>query len=80
MLTDTKVVARADNFDMHDPATIELLQRAQEADLADANLTIGQALRKYPKAVGWAMALSTALIMEGYDLVTVRPNDSFDID
>jgi SP family general alpha glucoside:H+ symporter-like MFS transporter len=71
MFADNKVVAHLDGFDMHDPETIELLQRAQEADLADQSLTIKQALRKYPRAVFWAMVLSTALIMEGYDVVTV---------
>jgi hypothetical protein len=71
MFADAKVVAHLENLDMHNPETIELLQRAQEADLADSQLTIKQALRKYPKAVAFAMLLSCALIMEGYDVVTV---------
>ncbi|KIX01398.1 uncharacterized protein Z518_09124 [Rhinocladiella mackenziei CBS 650.93] len=51
--------------------TIELIRYAQESDAADRLLTIGQALKKYKKAVFWAMFLSTSLIMEGYDLVII---------
>ena len=39
--------------------------------MSDKQLTIRQALRKYKKGVFWAMILSTALIMEGYDIVIV---------
>ncbi|WWC63759.1 uncharacterized protein I303_106364 [Kwoniella dejecticola CBS 10117] len=58
-------VARIDN------ETLELIQKAQEADLADHQLTIRQALSKYKKAVFWAMLLSTSLIMEGFDLIII---------
>ena len=51
--------------------TIELIRHAQESDAADRLLTVRQALKKYKKAVFWAMFLSTSLIMEGYDLVIV---------
>ncbi|KAJ6089953.1 hypothetical protein N7467_005169 [Penicillium canescens] len=33
------------------------------------NMTPWQALRIYPKAVGWSLLLSCAIIMEGYDVV-----------
>jgi len=59
-------------FDLNDPATIELVHRAELGDEADRKLTIRQALKIYKKAVFWAMFLSTSLIMEGYDLVIVR--------
>jgi SP family general alpha glucoside:H+ symporter-like MFS transporter len=58
-------------FDLSNPATIELIHHAQESDAADRLLTIRQALKKYKKAVFWALFLSTSLIMEGYDLVMV---------
>lgn len=48
------------------------IQYAQDSDAADRSLTIMQAVRKYKKAVTWALLLSTALIMEGYDIVIVR--------
>ncbi len=59
-------------LDLNDPAIIELIHQAQEGDAADRLLTVGQTLKKYKKAVFWAMILSTSLIMEGYDLVIVR--------
>ena len=49
----------------------ELIRHAQESDAADRQLSVRQALKKYKKAVFWAMFLSTSLIMEGYDLVIV---------
>lgn len=61
-----------DNLDITKHETAELIRRAQESDAADKLLTIRQALAKYPKAVFWAMFLSTSLVMEGYDLVIVR--------
>jgi SP family general alpha glucoside:H+ symporter-like MFS transporter len=61
-----------DGLDLNDPRTLELIQRAQDADAADKQLTIRQALKKYKKAVFWAAILSFSLVMEGYDLVMVR--------
>lgn len=59
-------------FDLNDAHTIELINAAQESDAADRKLTVRRALKKYKKAVFWALFLSTSLIMEGYDLVIVR--------
>ena len=59
------------HFDLQDPRTLELIQKAQESDVADKQLTVKQALKKYKKAVAWAMFLSLSLVMEGYDLVIV---------
>lgn len=60
------------NFELGNPDTITLIQKAQASDAADRQLTIPQALKKYKKAVFWSCLLSTALIMEGYDVVIVR--------
>ncbi|KLO86335.1 Uncharacterized protein LW93_11109 [Fusarium fujikuroi] len=49
-----------------------LVSKAQAADAADRQLTIWQALKKYKKAVLWSTLLSTALIMEGYDIVIIN--------
>lgn len=65
------------NFELGNPDTITLIQRAQESDAADRQLTIPQALKKYKKAVFWSCFLSTALIMEGYDVVIVSHTFSF---
>jgi SP family general alpha glucoside:H+ symporter-like MFS transporter len=69
MSTEKTVTAQGAIFDPNDPDTIQLLHSAREAQLLDQQLTIRQALRKYKKGVFWAMILSTALIMEGYDVV-----------
>ncbi|KAL2127905.1 hypothetical protein VTI74DRAFT_10004 [Chaetomium olivicolor] len=58
-------------FDLDNPDIVQLIHHAQESDAADRKLTIRQALKKYKKAVAWAMLLSTSLVMEGYDLVII---------
>jgi len=49
----------------------ELIYKAQAADATDHELTIGQALRKYKKAVSWALLISFCLVMDGYDVSSV---------
>lgn len=58
-------------LDLDSGRTHDLIRQAQEADAADRQLTIKDAVKKYKKACFWAMILSTSLIMEGYDLVIV---------
>lgn len=48
-----------------------LVSQARESDEADKQLTVRQAVKHYKSATFWAMILSTSLIMEGFDLVTV---------
>ncbi|OQV07723.1 hypothetical protein CLAIMM_12118 [Cladophialophora immunda] len=59
------------SIDLSDADTLDLIRHAQESDAADRLLTVRQALKKYKKAVFWAMFLSTSLVMEGYDLVII---------
>ena len=59
-------------FDLTNDELQELVAQAQRGDEADRQLTIRQALKHYKTPVFWAMFLSTSLIMEGFDLVTVR--------
>lgn len=73
-MTTAKVVPterELGNFELSDPNTIDLIRRAQESDAADRQLTLWAAIKKYRKAVGWSCLLSTALVMEGYDIVMV---------
>lgn len=42
---------------------------AQAATDKEHQMTLWQGLKLYPKAVGWSVLLSTAIIMEGYDIV-----------
>jgi SP family general alpha glucoside:H+ symporter-like MFS transporter len=43
-------------------------EEAQHAAAEEKSMTLIQAIKLYPKAVGWSVVLSSALIMEGYDL------------
>lgn len=45
----------------------DLLADAEVATSQDHELTLGQAIKLYPKAVGWSVLLSTALVMDGFD-------------
>ena len=56
-----------------------LVSQARASDEADKHLTIRQALKHYKAATFWAMILSTSLIMEGFDLVTVGPSRHPDV-
>ncbi|ETN41289.1 uncharacterized protein HMPREF1541_03224 [Cyphellophora europaea CBS 101466] len=51
---------------------IDLIRQAQAADAADRQLTLWAAIKKYKKAVAWSCLLSTALVMEGYDVVIIN--------
>lgn len=46
-----------------------LLNEAKEGTAAEKNMSIMQALRTYPKAVMFSIVLSTAIVMEGYDVL-----------
>ncbi|KAF2202678.1 general alpha-glucoside permease [Delitschia confertaspora ATCC 74209] len=52
-----------------DMATISL--DAAKATEAESKMTLIEGLRTYPKAVGWSVLLSAAIIMEGFDLVLI---------
>ncbi|CAI6340594.1 unnamed protein product [Periconia digitata] len=43
-------------------------EEAQHAAADEKEMSLKQAIRLYPKAVGWSVVLSSTLIMEGYDL------------
>lgn len=73
-MTNEKVVPTSRELkvlQLDSPDTHELIRQAQESDAADRHLKIFEAVKKYRKAVAWAMFLSTSLIMEGYDVVIV---------
>ena len=61
-----KVVPLSHELHLDTVDTAELIRQAQESDAADRQLKIFEAVKKYKKAVAWAMFLSTSLIMEGY--------------
>ncbi|KAI0699131.1 maltose permease [Cytidiella melzeri] len=47
------------------------LQGAAKADAAEHQASVWEAFRIHKKAIFWSMALSGALIMEGYDVVVI---------
>ncbi|CAF3477451.1 unnamed protein product [Fusarium graminearum] len=65
-------VARVSKDD-HAPASemVKDTAIAKQAAEEEHNLTLLQAIRKYPKAVLWSVLLSTSIIMEGYDIVLI---------
>ncbi|ORY11269.1 general substrate transporter [Clohesyomyces aquaticus] len=48
-----------------------LFTDAAKATEAEHNMTLWQGLKLYPKAVGWSILLSAAIIMEGFDIVLI---------
>ena len=50
------------------PTAEMLASDAKLAAEAEHDMTLWQACKTYPKAIGWSVLLSTTLIMEGYDL------------
>jgi len=51
------------------PELPQLLNEAKDATHVEKTMTIRQAFTTYPKAVIFSMILSTAIVMEGYDVV-----------
>jgi SP family general alpha glucoside:H+ symporter-like MFS transporter len=47
----------------------QLLNEANDATETEKNMSIMQAFKTYPKAVMFSIILSTAIVMEGYDVV-----------
>lgn len=56
---------------LHEVEKVEYVESAQAANDAEHTLRFIDAVKMYPNAVGWSLLLSTALIMEGYDLKLV---------
>jgi MFS transporter, SP family, general alpha glucoside:H+ symporter len=54
------------------PDLAQLTSDAKAATHAEHNMTILQGLRLYPKAVGWSVLLSLAIVMEGYDTILIN--------
>ncbi|KAK4954789.1 hypothetical protein LTR28_006157, partial [Elasticomyces elasticus] len=49
-----------------------LIDEAKGATESELNMTVWEAIKLYPKAAAWSVLASTALIMEGYDLVVIN--------
>src|SRR5690349_7247898 len=51
------------------PDLVALTSDAKDATEAEHVMTFTEGLRLYPKAIGWSMLLSLAIVMEGYDTI-----------
>jgi SP family general alpha glucoside:H+ symporter-like MFS transporter len=51
------------------PDLVSLTADAAAATAAEHKMTLREGLKLYPKAIGWSMALSLAIVMEGYDTI-----------
>lgn len=66
---DTVMVEDSTQLPTKDDGNLDWL--ASQATEEEHNLTLLQGLKKYPKACFWSIALSSAIIMEGYDIVLI---------
>lgn len=58
----------------------EILNGAAQATQKEHNMSLWQGIKLYPKAIGWSLLISTAIIMEGYDITLINSfyaQDSF---
>jgi len=53
------------------PQVNKINDLAEQAAADEHQLSVRDALRRYPKAVLWSVLVSTAIIMEGYDIVLI---------
>ena len=53
------------------PDAVQLTEDAARATAVEHSMGLWQSLKLYPKAVGWSMFLSMAIIMEGFDIVLI---------
>jgi SP family general alpha glucoside:H+ symporter-like MFS transporter len=61
---------KSDNAHVEDvpPEKVDfVIEEAKEATKDEHEMSLLRAVKLYPKAVGWSLLLSTALVMEGYD-------------
>ena len=54
------------------PGITEVTDAAIAGTETEKRMSIIEGLRLYPKAVGWSVLLSTAIVMEGYDLILLN--------
>jgi SP family general alpha glucoside:H+ symporter-like MFS transporter len=54
------------------PEISQLAEDAAKATEAEHRMSLLEGLRTYPKAVGWSVLLSTAIVMEGFDMIILN--------
>lgn len=61
----------ADNNEILRKLNANTISDAAKADEIEHKMTLREAFKTHKKAIFWSMALSGALIMEGYDVVVI---------
>lgn len=56
----------ADGQGITKPVLRGIVEEAKEATSQEHSMSLWQGIKLYPKAIGWSVLLSTAIIMEGY--------------
>lgn len=65
----------ADEPDPNDKSLSSLTRDAKMGTEFEHKLGLMDAFRKYPKAVGWSVLVSSACVMEGYDTAFIVSSD-----
>lgn len=50
----------------------DVVSEARQASNVEKSMSFREAVKRYPSAVGWSLLLSTAIIMEGFDVVLIN--------
>ena len=50
----------------------EILHGAAQATAKEHKMSLWQGIKLYPKAIGWSLLISMAIIMEGYDITLIN--------
>lgn len=62
----------AEDVPHHANVETRVAEDAAKATQTEISMTLRQGLKLYPKAVAWSMLLSTAIVMEGFDIVLIN--------
>ncbi|CAK7206137.1 hypothetical protein SEUCBS139899_008921 [Sporothrix eucalyptigena] len=65
----TKIEAQGGNAPVAVVSVEAQLAEAQAATAKEHSMSLWRGIMTYPKAIGWSVVFSTAIIMEGYDVV-----------
>jgi len=61
--------AALENMAKTDPLFASTIHDAKVATAKEHSMSLWQGIKLYPRAIGWSILMSTAIIMEGYDVV-----------
>lgn len=50
---------------------VGMVNDAKESTQTEKAMSLRTALKVYPKAIGWSVAISMAIVMEGYDTLLI---------